>query len=139
MLWQKCNKFIGSPRLQALLAVQTAAVHAMLALLKVTDKIKLMKYIPEVEMPRMQLYNSCFNEDIDIKSKPGLSSIAQSVLSTTSKKSSGTTSRTTLCRHSFLSVLCLSFCHFSYRESLIFPQRYWMSCITLAIRKSMIS
>merc|ERR1711988_2080290 len=80
MLWQKCSKFIGSPRLQALLAVQTAAVHAMLALLKVTDKFKLMKYIPEVEMPRMQLYNSCFNEDMNIKSKPGTRYITQSVL-----------------------------------------------------------
>merc|ERR1711988_114427 len=113
MLWQKCSKFIGSPRLQALLAVQTAAVHAMLALLKVTNKIKLMKYIPEVEMPRMQLYNSCFNEDVDIKSKPGSSSeqLAEPPRSwsTKSKKSSGTTSRTPMCRHSFLSFLCLSF------------------------------
>merc|ERR1712204_121523 len=53
---QMCKRFIDSPSLRALLAVQTAAVRAMLAMVTATDEIQFRKCVPIPRIPWRQLY-----------------------------------------------------------------------------------
>ena len=93
LLQQKCRRFIESLGLRAPLAVQTAAVRALLALLTVTDQIKLQSPGPLGSncTPGTQKFTAmcCVTSDFEALSGhfPGIGIDDRQVLHSTTKRS----------------------------------------------------